>query len=218
MDWKAESAALRKGRGLEDYEPLLPFVTQRVLDRSLWYEGQLMTVYAQGEEVGNTCCVWEGNVPAEIGPPPHIHHYEHELFFIIEGGIRAWIEGEQFEVPKDALIFMPAGRMHWFVSTSPVTRMLSITVTASSDFPSINDNVGLFRFIGEPARAMTLPPTVEVKQMPDPAEIVRVSRAAGSDLPDLERLGWRRSFGETGTAAGAATGTADNAAAGPAEG
>jgi len=194
MDWKSESARLRDAWGIT-YEPIDPFVTRKAIDNSLWYEGQLLTVYAQGEHVADTCCVWEGNIPEHIGPPPHIHHYEHELFFVIDGSITAWVEGEPLEVPADSMVFLPAGRIHWFVSTAPVTRMLSFTVTASKDFPSINNNVGLFHFIGTPAEALTLPPTIEVAKMPDPVEIVRISRESGSDLPDLERLGWRRSYG-----------------------
>jgi len=196
MDWKTESAVLRKSAGHENYQPLHPFVSKRTVDRSIWYEGQLMTVYAQGEQVDNTVCVWEGNIPEKIGPPPHIHHYEHELFFVINGSIRAWVEGEPLDVPADSLIFLPAGRIHWFVSTSPVTRMLSFTVTASKEFPSINNNTALFEFIGIPAEAVTLPPKVEVKHLPDPVEIARVTREIGGDIPDLERLGWRRGYGE----------------------
>jgi mannose-6-phosphate isomerase-like protein (cupin superfamily) len=197
LDWQAESAALRNNLGLNDYEPLRPFVSGRALEKSVWYEGQLMTVYAHGAEVDNTCSVWEGNIPETIGPPPHLHHYEHELFFVIDGSVTVWVEGERFDVPSDSLVFLPAGRIHWFVSSSPVTRVLSMTVTASKDFPRINDNVGLFRFIGRAAEDMTLPPMVDVKQFPDPADILRVIHEAGSDMPDLERLGWRRSYGDT---------------------
>ena len=197
MDWAAESAALRNNLGLKDYEPLQPFVSRRTIEKSVWYEGQLMTVYAHGAEVGNTCSVWEGNIPETIGPPPHLHHYEHELFFVIDGSVTVWVEGERFDVPTDSLVFLPAGRIHWFVSSSPVARVMSMTVTASQDFPRINDNVGLFRFIGRPAEEMALPPMVEVKQFPDPADILRVIQEAGSDMPDLERLGWRRSYGDT---------------------
>jgi hypothetical protein len=42
---------------------------------------------------------------------------------------------------------------------------------------------------------MTLPPLAEVETLPDPREIMRVSRESGSDIPDLERLGWRRGYG-----------------------
>ncbi|MFM0045655.1 cupin domain-containing protein [Paraburkholderia sediminicola] len=191
-----ESRALRAKRGLEDYEPLKPFVAKRTLDRSFWYEGQLVVLYAQGEEVGNTCCIWEGNVPEEVGPPPHIHLYEHEFFFIMEGHLRAWVEGVEYDVPKDSMVFLPCGRMHWFVSAAPCTRIFSLTVTADKAFPSINNNVGLFKFIGRPAEAMSLPLLVEVSELPNPADIVRISQEAGSDIPDLERLGWRRGYGD----------------------
>ena len=196
VDWTTESSKLREARGIEGYEPLRPFVSQRTLDRSLWYEGQLVVLYAQGAAVGNTCCIWEGNIPQTIGPPPHIHLYEHEIFFVIEGHLQAWVEGVEYDVPKDSLIFLPCGRMHWFVSAAPCTRMFSLTVTASKDFPNINNNTALFQFMGKPAEAMTLPPLAEVETLPDPREIRRVSRESGSDIPDLERLGWRRGYGD----------------------
>jgi len=199
MDWKEESAKLRVERGgLENFEPLKPFVSSRTLDRALWYEGQLIVMYAQGEEVDNTCCIWEGNIPEHIGPPPHIHLYEHEIFFIIEGRLRAWVEGVQYDVPKDSMIFLPCGRMHWFVSAAPVTRMFSLTVTAKKEFPAINNNTALFQFIGRPAESLELPPLDAVETLPDPRAIRRVSRESGSDIPDLERIGWRRGFGAGG--------------------
>lgn len=199
MDWKAESARLRAERGgLEDYQPLQPFVSGRTVDRALWYEGQLIVMYAQGKQVGNTCCIWEGNIPEHVGPPPHIHLYEHEIFFIIEGHLTAWVEGVPYDVPKDSMIFMPCGRMHWFVSAAPVTRMFSLTVTADKEFPAINNNTSLFKFMGRPAQALTLPALEGVEKLPDPAEIRRVSQESGSDIPDLERIGWRRGFGDGG--------------------
>ncbi|MFI9388073.1 cupin domain-containing protein [Kutzneria sp. NPDC052558] len=197
MDWKAESAALRKKRGI-DYEPLEPFVQGPTVERSIWYEGQMATVYARGAEVGQTCCFWEGVIPEHVGPPPHVHHYEHEVFFLRDGSITAYVEGEPLKATKDQLVFMPAGRIHWFVSTSPVTRMFGFTVTAAKQFPYVNDAPALFEMIGVPAQALTLPPTIEVKPMPEPAEIVRMTRDMGADMPDLERLGWRRNYNDKG--------------------
>ena len=199
MDWQSESAQLRAERGgLDDYQPLQPFVSQRTVDRALWYEGQLIVMYAQGKEVDNTCCVWEGSIPENIGPPPHLHLYEHEIFFIIEGRLTAWVEGVRYDVPKDSMIFLPCGRMHWFVSSAPVTRMFSLTVTAVRDVPPINNNTALFQFIGRPAESMTMPPLEEVAHLPDPQEIRRLSQTYGSDIPDLGRLGWRRGYGADG--------------------
>jgi mannose-6-phosphate isomerase-like protein (cupin superfamily) len=172
---------------------LKPFVAQRTLERSLWYEGQLLTMYAHAEEVGHTCCVWEGNCPEGMGPPPHIHLYEHELFFIIEGRLTAWVEGVEFDVPKDSLIFLPAGRTHWFLSGAPVTRIFSFTVSAGKDFPSTNAQAKLFQAFSRPAEAMVLP-----SQRPDKDVIMTLAKEVGFAMPHVEREGWRRAFGTQG--------------------
>jgi mannose-6-phosphate isomerase-like protein (cupin superfamily) len=197
MDWVAEAAQIRKDRGLGNYQPLQPFVSHRTVDRSLWYEGQLIVTYAHGKEVDHTCCVWEGNCPEGMGPPPHIHLYDHEFFFIVDGRLRAWVEGTEFDVPKDSMIFLPAGRTHWFLSAAPVTRIFSFTVTASKEFPSFNGNNKLFEFLGRPAEEVAMPPTQPgAEDRPDPAALMKLCEETGSVIIDLERLGWRRKFGD----------------------
>jgi mannose-6-phosphate isomerase-like protein (cupin superfamily) len=198
MDWKAASAKVRNDRGIGDYEPLQAFVANRTLDRSLWYEGQLLVFYADGPAVNNSCCIWEGNIPEGMGPPPHIHLYEHECFFIIEGRLNAWVEGIKFDVPKDSLIFLPAGRAHWFVSAAPVTRMMSLTVTASPEFPASHLNRKFFEYVGRPAEAMTLPDMPKEDQHPDPKILMQLTEEAGAHLFDIDVEGWRRAFGARG--------------------
>jgi mannose-6-phosphate isomerase-like protein (cupin superfamily) len=198
MDWEAEATEIRKERGLGEYQPLRPFVAKRTLERSLWYEGQLLVMYAHAEEVGHTCCVWEGNCPEGMGPPPHIHLYEHELFFIIEGHLTAWVEGVEFDVPKDSLIFLPAGRTHWFVSAATVTRIFSFTVSAGKDFPSTNAQMKLFQSFSRPAEAMVLPPPPDPSQRPDREVIMKLAKEVGFAMPQVEREGWRRGFGNQG--------------------
>lgn len=198
MDWTAESAKVRNDRGVGDYEPLQPFVSKRTLDRSLWYEGQLLVFYADGPAVDSSCCIWEGNIPSGMGPPPHIHLYEHECFYILEGHISAWVEGIKYDVPKDALIFLPAGRAHWFVSTAPVTRMLSLTVTAKPEFPASHLNRKFFEYIGRPAEAMTLPDMPKEDHRPDPKVLMQMTEEAGTHLFRIEEEGWRRAFGAQG--------------------
>ena len=199
MDWEQESRQAREEQGIKDYEPLRPFVSERTVDRALWYESQLLVMYADGPAVGHSCCIWEGNVPDGMGPPPHVHLYQHEIFFIIEGHLTAWIEGVRYDVPKDALIFMPAGRAHWFVSAAPVTRMLSLTVTATG-FASPHDQRRLFEYVGEPAKALTLPPAVREDFQPDPAILAEISETGGSKLFHVHEQGWRRAFGAAGEA------------------
>lgn len=198
MDWRAESTKAREERGIKDYEPLQPFVAQRTLDRALWYEGQLLVIYADGPAVGNSCCIWEGNVPEGMGPPPHVHLFEHEIFYILEGHLTAWVEGVRYDVPKDALIFLPAGRAHWFLSAAPVTRIFSLTVTADK-FPARHLQKELFDYLGQPARAMTLPPTgPDESWRPDPEILQKIAFDGGAKIFDVMEQGWRRAFGERG--------------------
>lgn len=198
MDWQAESRKAREERGIDGYEPLQPFVAQRTLDRSLWYEGQLLVIYGSGPEVGNSCCLWEGNIPEGMGPPPHVHLFEHEIFFILEGHLTAWVEGVRHDVPKDSLIFLPAGRAHWFLSAAPVTRMFSLTVTAEK-FPANHTQLRLFEYLGEPARTMTLPDMPKDEGWhPDPEVLAQISYDSGAKIFDVREAGWRRAFGFEG--------------------
>jgi mannose-6-phosphate isomerase-like protein (cupin superfamily) len=197
-DWKSESARVRKNGGIGDYTPPQPFVAQRTLDRSLWYEGQLLVFYAEGPAVDNSCCIWEGNIPEGMGPPPHLHLYEHECFYILEGHLNAWVEGVKYDVPKNSLIFLPAGRAHWFVSAAPVTRMLSLTVTAKPEFPASHLNRKFFELVGRPAEALTLPNMPKADHHPDFEALKKFTDDTGSHFFDIEKMGWQRGFGERG--------------------
>jgi len=197
MDWETMSREAREERGITDYEPLRPFVAERTLDRALWYESQLLVMYADGPAVGNSCCIWEGNIPEGMGPPPHVHLYQHEIFYIIEGHLTAWVEGVRYDVPKNALIFLPAGRAHWFLSAAPVTRMFSLTVTAEN-FPATHTQRLLFEYVGEPAEALTMPPPGRENRNLDPAVLAKISEDDGSKLFHVREEGWRRAFGAAG--------------------
>jgi mannose-6-phosphate isomerase-like protein (cupin superfamily) len=191
----AEAEDILKDRGLGDYTPLEPFVAQRTLDRSLWYEGQLIVMYGEGEAVGNSCCVFEGNCPEGFGPPPHIHLYEHEFFFIIDGHLKAWVEGVEYDVPKDSLLFLPCGRTHWFVSAAPVTRIFTFTVSAGHGSTPGSADMAVFKAFGVPAEAMHLPAPPEPDQRPDPMMVMTMAERNGLAFPRLEVEGWLRSFG-----------------------
>jgi mannose-6-phosphate isomerase-like protein (cupin superfamily) len=193
-----EAEAILKERGLPDYAPLEPFVAQRTLDRSLWYEGQLIVMYASGEEVGNSCCVFEGNCPEGMGPPPHIHLYEHEFFYITEGHLTAWVEGVKYEVPKDSVIFLPAGRTHWFISSAPVTRIFTFTVSAGHGSTPGSADMAVFRTFGRPAEAMQLPEPPKPEERPDPMAVMGLAEGNGLAFPRLEVEGWMRAFGARG--------------------
>lgn len=67
-----------------------------------------------GEDTDGHYFLFEGVVPPQAGPPPHIQHKEEEMFYILEGEITFTIEGEEVIAPKGTYINMPKGVKHAF--------------------------------------------------------------------------------------------------------
>src|SRR5215469_1959872 len=79
-----------------DMQPKTPVAFasgRRSLDRSVWYNGWLLTFLATGEETQGRFALIEavgrrGNVP-----PPHIHRLEDEITYVLEGEIVFTVAG-----------------------------------------------------------------------------------------------------------------------------
>ena len=57
------------------------------LDRSVWYNGSLMTFLATGEDTHGQFALIEAVARKGNVPPPHIHHREDETFYVLEGEV-----------------------------------------------------------------------------------------------------------------------------------
>src|SRR6516165_7291536 len=68
------------------------------LDRSVWYNGWLMTFLAAGEETQGQFALIEAVGKKGNVPPPHIHHREDELFYVLEGEIVVTVEDRTIKV------------------------------------------------------------------------------------------------------------------------
>lgn len=54
--------------------------------KTLWVLGDLYEFKATGEGTGGRFALWETTTPpGNPGPPPHIHHNEDEVFYLLEG-------------------------------------------------------------------------------------------------------------------------------------
>src|SRR6516164_8671454 len=123
------------------------------LDRSVWYNGWLMTFLATGEETHGQFALIEavgrrGNVP-----PPHIHHREDEIFYVLEGEIAVSVNERTIKVTPGTMVFLPRDVRHSFTIESERVRMLQLLTPAGLE--------GWFKEFSVPAPAMTLPPADE---------------------------------------------------------
>jgi len=138
----------------------------RSLDRSVWYNGWLLTFLATGEETQGQFALIEavgrrGNVP-----PPHIHRREDEITYVLEGEIVFSVADRTIKGTTGTMIFLPRDERHSFTIESEQVRMLILVTPA-----------GLERWFKEfsvPAPAMTLPPADE----PTYEEVERMLEAA----------------------------------------
>jgi quercetin dioxygenase-like cupin family protein len=67
-----------------------------------------------GEQTGDSLTVGMASVPVGNGPPPHVHHSEDELFLILEGEYRIYLNGNWTTVGPGTVVYLPRGSVHTF--------------------------------------------------------------------------------------------------------
>lgn len=122
-------------------------------DRSVWYNGWLMTFLATGEDTNGQFALIEAIARRGNVPPPHIHHREDEIFYVLEGEIIVSVGDRTIKVTAGTMIFLPRYVRHSFTIESEQSRMLILVTPAGLE--------GWFKEFSVPASVMTLPPADE---------------------------------------------------------
>jgi mannose-6-phosphate isomerase-like protein (cupin superfamily) len=131
---------------------LAPFIVPPGDGAPIWYRGTLMTVKAGTDTTRGALTIIEHAMPAGFAAPPHVHHVDHEPWYVLEGRVRFFCQDQAFDAEPGAFVFLPKDVIHSFrVDESAPARMLLVSVPA-----------GIERFFGEagePAAERTLPPS-----------------------------------------------------------
>ena len=108
---------------------LKPKVVPEGEGTKVWAMGVLVTVKVRADDTGGAYSVFEDLIPPGAGPVPHTHTKEDETIFVIEGELRAWLGGTQYDVKAGDFVHMPRGVQHYFknVSQKPTRLLLSYT-------------------------------------------------------------------------------------------
>lgn len=67
-----------------------------------------------GEQTADSLTVGIASVPVGNGPPPHVHYSEDELFLILEGEYRIYLNGDWTTVGPGTVVYLPRGSVHTF--------------------------------------------------------------------------------------------------------
>jgi len=136
------------------------------LDHSVWYNGWLMTFLATGEDTRGQFALIEAVARRGNVPPPHIHHREDEIFYVLDGEIVVSVGDRTIKGTPGTMVFLPREVRHSFTIESDQIRMLILVTPAGLE--------GWFKQFSVPAPAMTLPPADE----PGYPEVQRMLEAA----------------------------------------
>lgn len=139
--------------------------------------GDLTTVKLTGEETGGAYSVWVDAVAPGSGPPLHVHHREHEAFYILEGEFEFHREGQApLRATAGDFIHTPKGVPHTYRNAGgAVGRMLGLASPA-----------GIERFyaeIGRRADDLTEPPGMSAEPTPEEIEhLVETAKKYGAEV------------------------------------
>jgi quercetin dioxygenase-like cupin family protein len=85
-----------------------------------------MRVKVTGEDSGGTLSLLEAEEPPGFGPPLHIHHDAAEVFYVLAGEYRIFVNGEEWVCPEGSFVYIPAGVVHGFRVGDKPSRKLNI--------------------------------------------------------------------------------------------
>jgi quercetin dioxygenase-like cupin family protein len=152
------------------------FERAATLETSKFYMGNIMSFLVRGDESDGKVAMMEYRSKPGNEPPPHIHLWEHEIYYILEGNLEAYVDGEVLKAFPGQSVFLPRGKAHTFTICSPHLRMLILVLAAGGD------SVGLdtyFSKMAGPADSMMLPNDAVTYLMDDPAHAVRLGAEHG---------------------------------------
>lgn len=81
------------------------------------------------EQTGGRLGVFEADVPAGEGPPPHIHEREEEFFRVLAGHFAFWCNGQRVDLGAGGVIVVPRGAVHRFQNIGETTGRLMVVMT-----------------------------------------------------------------------------------------
>ena len=158
-----------------------PIRLEKSAGELLWYDGGLITFKATGAQTAGAILLFEAWMPRGKATPLHTHLESDESFYVIEGEILTFIDGERGQAGPGGVIIVPRGIPHAFAVTSDSARLL----VAHSPASSITE--AFFRATGEPASSATLPPWAK----PDLQQTIAAAKSAGLQVlgpPPFEAL------------------------------
>ncbi len=143
---------------------------------SVSYMGAVVALLARGDDTEGRFTLMTGEVKRGTEPPPHIHEWEHEFYYVIDGEMEAYCGSDVFHVRAGELVFLPQGIAHVFLCKTPSIRLL-VQAQAAGEHAVSSDRF-LLQLV-TPATGGTMPENAMDDAVTDPNAVMRIAEANG---------------------------------------
>lgn len=157
--------------------PSAAFKRGVTLDNTLFYMGNLMTFNVEHSATNGRFAFVDTTGKPGNEPPPHYHLYENEMYYVLEGAMRAYCGDQVLTVGAGESLFIPQGMPHALKFLTPRFRTL-IMVSAVGEHAVGLDS--FFRAMAEPATSLDLPEGMKTYAVTNLDQVIQTSIANGT--------------------------------------
>ena len=117
---------------------------------SYWLLGILWSILVDGEATNGRWSLMEQMMPQGGGPPPHVHPFNDEWFYVLEGEMTMVVGGQTIAATTGKSVWIPQGTVHSFRVTTGTCRVLNGFSPAGME--------QVIKHLGKTAENQNLPP------------------------------------------------------------
>ncbi len=171
------------------------FVRGANLDTSMMYMGSIMSFLIRAHDTDGRFAMVEYRARPGNEPPPHVHLWEHEIYFVLEGKIEFHCEDQVKMVSPGETIFLPKRKAHAFYIRSEYLRTLIISLATTQEPVALDS---YFASMAKRATSMDIPTDAVTYLTDDPLHAIEAGKKYGMKMlsPDearrvLPHFDWR---------------------------
>ena len=163
------------------------FVRGANLDTSMMYMGSIMSFLVRARDTDGRFAMVEYRARPGNEPPPHVHLWEHEIYFVLEGKIEFHCEDQVETIGPGETIFLPKAKAHAFYIRSEYLRTLIITVATADESAALDS---YFASMAKRATSMEIPTDAVTYLTDDPSRAIEAGKKHGIEIlsPEEARL------------------------------
>ena len=96
-----------------------PIALRRDEGEALWFLDFLATIKSSADTTGGRVAPIEHLAGQDAGSPLHVHHREDEWFYVLDGELTIWVDGQIIPAPAGSFVYGPRNTPHTFTVSSP---------------------------------------------------------------------------------------------------